>query len=185
MEAKNIYELIEERQSDRKFDPDYEIDPAILDRMLSAVRLSPSACNAQPWKFVVVCQADHRASLVKALTSTLVPGINKFAKDASAFVVVVKEPVNFSSKAGTFMKGTDFSSYDIGIATGFLTLAAEHEGLGSCIIGWLDKKKIRALLNIPEKKDIPLVIALGKSLSKQRSKSRKAMDTICSYEQYE
>lgn len=181
---KDIYTLIEERQSDRKYDPDYVIDKETLQRIAEAGRLSPSACNAQPWHFVIVTDTERKKCIAKALASPLVGNMNGFAKDASAFIVIVQEKVNLTSKLGTWIKGTSFPQYDIGIAAGFITLAAEHEGLGSCIMGWLDKDKVRSLLNIPKNKEIPLVIALGKSLSKQRKKIRKSSQEVISWEEY-
>ncbi|KGN70351.1 nitroreductase family protein [Porphyromonas sp. COT-108 OH1349] len=182
--SKDIYTLIRERKSHRKYDPEFEIPDEVLGRIVEAGRLSPSACNGQPWHFVVVKDRELRKSVSDALRTPLAPGMNKFTTDCSAFIVVVQERTNIAAGIGAVIKSTDYSSFDIGIAVGFLTLAAEHEGLGSCIIGWLDKGKLRRLLNVPKGKDIPLVVALGKSNDKLSQRKRKPEQEVISWDTY-
>ncbi|MDO4790239.1 MAG: nitroreductase family protein [Porphyromonas sp.] len=182
--SKDIYTLIKDRKSHRKYDPDFEIPDDVIARIVEAGRLSPSACNGQPWHFIVVKDRELRRGVSGALRSSLAPGMNKFAENCSAFIVVVRERTNVASGIGAVIKNTDYSSFDIGIAVGFLTLAAEHEGLGSCIIGWLDKNKIRTLLNIPKGKDVPLVVALGKSNDKISQRRRKPEQEVISWDMY-
>ena len=110
--------------------------------------------------------------------------MNTFAKEAPALIVVVEESANVAAKVGNLLKKQHFSRIDIGIAVGYLTLAARSEGLDTCVIGWLDNKKIQDLLRIPREKTVQLVVSLGYSDDPMRPKARKKLDKIRSYNTY-
>ena len=80
----------------------------------------------------------------------------------------------------------EYSQIDIGIAAAHFCLQAAELGLGTCMIGWFDEKKIRQLLKIPEKRKIGLVITLGYPPEdyKVRKKIRKPLDEICGFNKY-
>ena len=177
-----LYELIEQRQSDRRYDP-RPVKPEVIERIMQAVRLAPSACNAQPWSFVVVTDEETRHQLSAACTSKML-GINHFTYQAPVHIVVVEEKANFSAAMGNWIKKMHFSHFDIGIALSHLTLAATAEGLGSCIMGWIDEKKIRTALGIPDSKRVLFDVVGGYSLDPKRDKKRKAMDEIVHQEKW-
>ena len=172
----DFLQLVLSRQSDRAYDKERPVEAEKLERILEAARLAPSACNAQPWKFVVV--TDHElASKVGKAASGL--GMNKFAKDAP-----VQESANITSLLGGKVKGKHFPLIDIGIAAAHITLAAENEGLGSCILGWFDEKEIKQLTGIPASKRLLLDIAIGYPVKEKRKKMRKPKEKVISYNQY-
>lgn len=181
-DGKKILELISGRQSDRKYS-DQPVEKDKLERILEAGRIAPSACNAQPWKFVVVTDSQLRAKIAEA-ASAKVLGMNSFVGQAQVIIVIVRENPNFSSKIGGTIKRKDYSLIDIGIATENICLQAEAEGIGSCIIGWFDERQIQKLLSIPHSKRVELIITLGYSLSEQREKRRKTRDDVISYNKY-
>ena len=94
----NILELIKSRQSDRKYS-DKPIEKEKLERIVEAGRMAPSACNAQPWKFIVVDKPELLAKLAEAASAKLL-GMNSFVNQAPAMIVVVREQANFSSRIG-------------------------------------------------------------------------------------
>ena len=110
--------------------------------------------------------------------------MNKFVKDASALVLITQESTNITSKLGCGIKDKDFPVMDLGIASAYITLAAEDEGIGSCILGWFDEKKIKELTGIPQKKRLMLVISLGYAAKPKRKKVRKEWDKVVSFEKY-
>ncbi|MBP1639230.1 MAG: ydgI [Bacteroidetes bacterium] len=177
-----FYELAQKRQSDRTYES-RPVENAKLDRILEAARLSPSACNGQPWKVIVVDDPELKNKVADA-TSNKVVGINHFTKQASVHLVVVEERTNLSSRIGGWMKRKHFSSIDLGILASHITLAAADEGLGSCIIGWLDEKKIKTLLHIPSSKRVPFLILLGYTTASHRDKIRKPLTDIVSHNGY-
>ncbi len=181
---KEFLSLAKQRQSDRAFDPDRPVESDKLHRILEAARLAPSACNSQPWHFIVVDDPDLRNKLADATSSKLI-GINHFTKQAPVHIVVVEERANMSASFGAWVKDKNYAHIDIGITAAHIVLAAEDEGLGSCIIGWFDESKVRSLFNIPKDKRVLLDILIGYSLQPDREKKRKSEASIVTYNKYE
>jgi nitroreductase len=177
-----ILDLIISRQSDRKYSAK-TIEKEKLDRILEAGRMAPSACNAQPWKFVVATDPKLVLKIADAASAKLI-GMNSFVAQASVILVIVREKPNMSSKVGATIKNKDYSLIDIGIASENICLQATAEGIGSCIIGWFDERMIRKILGIPKSKRVELIITLGYSLSEKREKKRKPADETVSYNRY-
>lgn len=178
---KSFLQLARERQSDRAFVPGKRIEREVLERIVEAGRLAPSACNGQPWHFTVITDEELLPQVGHA-TSSL--GMNKFVKDAAALVLITHEGTNLSSKLGSGIKDKNFSIMDIGIASAYLTLAAEDEGVGSCILGWFDEAKIKELVGIPRKRRLMLIVALGYAAKPKRNKVRKEWNKVVSFEKY-
>lgn len=176
-------ELVERRQSVRAYQ-DKPVPREKLERCIEAARLAPSACNSQPWTFVVVDQEPLLGTLADETISKVL-SLNKFAPQVPAFVVVVTEASNFSAKLGGVVKSKAYNLIDIGIATEHFCLQAVEEGLGTCIIGWFDEPAVKKLLNIPKKKRVNIVIAVGYASDEAiREKRRKAFGEICRYNTY-
>jgi len=154
-----------------------------IDRILEAARLAPSACNSQPWKFVVVTDPKKRMEVANATSSTIL-SMNHFTKQAPVQLVVIEENGNFTSSVGGWATNKHYPHIDLGIVAAHITLAATDEGLGSCIIGWCDGKKIQKTLDIPKNKRVMLVILLGYPALPLREKKRKTTEEIVSYDQY-
>jgi nitroreductase len=182
IEAREMLEHILSRQSDRKYS-DKPVETDKLDRIIEAGRMAPSACNAQPWKFVVVTDTSLIKKLAQAATEKLT-GMNSFVSLAPVLIVIVREKPNLSSKIGGKIKNKDYSHIDIGIASENMCLQAKAEGLGSCIIGWFDEKQVRNILGIPPSKRVELIITVGYSLSEYREKKRKSKEVTVSYNKY-
>lgn len=177
----DFLQLAASRQSDRAYDKARVVEPEKLERILEAARLAPSACNAQPWKFVVVTDSELSAKVGKAAAGL---GMNKFAKDAPVHILIVEESMNVTSFLGAKIKDKYFPLIDIGIAASHIVLAAESEGLGSCILGWFDEKDIKKLTGIPANKRLLLDVAIGYPLKEKRKKLRKPKEKVISYNNY-
>lgn len=181
-DGKQILELIKSRQSDRKYSSKH-IEKEKLERITEAGRMAPSACNAQPWKFIVVDEPGLINQLADAANAKLL-GMNGFVNQAPALIVIIREQANFSSKLGATIKNKDYSLIDIGIATQSICLQAKAEGIGSCIMGWFDEKKVKEILSIPRSRRVELIVSLGYSESNQREKRRKPPEETVSYNKY-
>lgn len=177
----DFLQLAASRQSDRAYDMARVVEPEKLERILKATCLAPSACNAQPWKFVVITDSELSVKIGKAAAGL---GMNKFAKDAPVHVLVVEESMNVTSFLGAKIKDKYFPLIDIGIAAAHITLAAESEGLGSCILGWFDEKEIKRLTGIPANKRLLLDITIGYPAKAKRKKVRKSRGKVISYNHY-
>jgi nitroreductase len=182
IDGEKLIDLIISRQSDRKYSNE-PVTKEQLDRILEAGRMAPSACNSQPWKFVVVDDPQLLSQMAEAASAKLL-GMNGFVDQAPLMIVVIREQANFSSKAGAFIKKKDYSLIDIGIASENICLQAKAEGLGSCMLGWFDEDQVRKILVIPRSKRVELIITIGHSLSQQREKNRKPPEQTVSYNKY-
>ena len=176
----DFLQLAMSRQSDRTYDKERPVEPEKLERILETGRLAPSACNAQPWKMVVITDQELAQKVGKAAAGL---GMNKFAKDAPVHILVVEESANITSLLGGKLKNKHFPLIDIGILAAHIVLAAESEGLGSCILGWLDEKEIKRLTGIPDSKRLLLDI-IGYPAKEKRKKIRKEKNKVISYNQY-
>ncbi len=175
--------LVKNRQSDRGY-TNQPIEKEKLERILEAARLSPSACNAQPWRFIVVDDQELKNKLADT-TSSKILGMNHFTKQAPIHLVIVLEGGNISSTFGSLVKQKNLPLIDIGIAAEHICLAATAEGLGSCMIGWFDEALVKKLLNIPRSKRPILIITLGYPAKPEtREKRRKELAEVVSYNGY-
>jgi len=177
-------ELIHLRQSTRKYSST-PIPPEAIDLCVEASRMAPSACNAQPYSFIVVNDVDLKNKIAKE-TVGLLGSFNKFTLNAPVIVVIVMEKPNFTSKIGTVLKHIEYPLIDIGIAAEHFCLQATELGIGTCMIGWFNEKPIKKILNIPDKKEIGLLISVGyPETDHLRLKVRKEPSTFTSYNSYE
>ena len=172
----NFMEIATLRQSCRSYDETRPVEQEKLDAILAAARLAPSACNGQPYHFTV-CQGEKAKEAAKA---TMGMGMNKFAAQAPVLIVISEEPYVKSAALGAKVKGNDYRSIDIGIAAAYLTAEAAAQGLGSCILGWLDDDKLRTLCGVTM--PVRLVITLGYPKDdKLRDKKRKPLDELVTF----
>ena len=166
--------LAQNRQSCRNYNPAKRVEEEKIQSILKVAALSPSACNGQPYHFTV-CRGELAKQVAKATTGM---GLNGFAKDALVLLVISEEPYTRTAALGAKVKGNDYRSIDIGIASAYITAQATELGLGSCILGWFDDKKIRSLCNLTG--TVRLVITLGYANEDEtlRKKKRKPLEDL-------
>lgn len=170
----NFTEIAKARQSCRAYDATREVEQEKLDAILEAGRLSPSACNGQPYRFTV-CKGETAKAVAACVTGM---GMNKFAADAPVMIVISEESYVPSAALGAKVKKNDYRSIDIGIAAAYVTAEATEQGLGTCILGWFDDEKLRAICDLD--KPVRLVITLGyaKEGDSLREKKRKPLEEL-------
>ncbi len=180
----NFSELINKRFSTR----DYKQTPvakADIEKCVQAARLAPSACNSQPWKFIVIDEPQLKDKVAENAFKSLI-GMNQFAFKAPALIIITAEKQNFTAKIGNIVKKKDFRLFDIGIAAEHFCLQAAELGLGTCMLGWFNEKKIKKLLSIPTGRTIELMISVGYSESDSiPQKNRKELNQILAYNSYQ
>ncbi|MBR7175770.1 MAG: nitroreductase family protein [Bacteroidales bacterium] len=172
-------ELVKIRQSDRKY-KNQEVEKEKILQCLETARLSPSANNSQPWKFVVVDDVEKKEQIAECSIGL---GMNKFTHQCPVIVAVVIEKQDFMTKIGGIIKNKDYSTFDVGIAVNQFCLQAADLGLGTCIMGWFDEKKIKKILGVKNRR-IPLLISLGYPDAPTREKVRKPLDVMSSWNEY-
>ncbi len=170
----NFYEIAQNRQSCRSYDGTRPVEEEKLSAILESARLSPSACNGQPYHFTL-CRGENATAVAKATTSM---GMNKFTKDVPVMLVISEKPYVKSAALGAKLKKNDYRSIDIGIAAAYITAEAAAQGLGTCILGWFDDEDIRKICGLDGA--VRLVIAIGypKEDDKLRTKKRKELEEL-------
>ena len=178
-------ELILLRQSVRRYSSK-PVESEKINLCLEAARLAPSASNSQPWKYIVVTEEPLRTEIAKA-TFTDIQLINKFTIQAPVMVVIVIEKARWFTRLAMQVKKKEWPLIDIGITSEHFCLQAAELGLGTCMIGWFDEKKIQKLLGIPSDRTIGLVISMGypEDGYKQRLKVRKSLEEMVTWNKYE
>ena len=170
----NFYEIAQNRQSCRSYDAARPVEEEKLRAILESARLSPSACNGQPYYFTV-CRGQNAKAVAKATTGM---GMNKFAADAPVLLVISEKPYVKSAAMGAKLKKNDYRSIDIGIAAAYITAEAAAQGLGTCILGWFDDDDIRKSCNLDGAVRLVITIGYAKADDKLRPKKRKDMDEL-------
>jgi nitroreductase len=179
-----LLDLIKQRRSVRRF-LDQPVAREKISMCLEVARAAPSACNSQPWRFIVVDDPE----LKKRLCERAFRGIyliNAFCKKAPVIVAIVSEKGRFLARIGGMFRGTRYYLIDIGIAGEHFVLQAEEMGLGTCWIGWFNESAVKKALSIPKDKKIDVLIALG-YYDKKKVKSthdREPLEKVASFNAY-
>jgi len=153
-----VRDAIVRRVSCRAYQPE-PVPRAHLVRILEAARLSPSACNRQPWRFAAVADPGLRRRIVE---EGFLPGIKmSWALDAPVHVVIGMERSVVTHRFAAFLSGVDYPWVDIGIAGEHLVLAATELGLGTCWIGWIKPRAVAKIVGWPAAVKPVAVITVG------------------------
>ena len=172
----SFLELVRKRQSERKYS-DKPVPREVVERCIEAARLAPSACNSQPWTFMVV-EGELKNRLAAAAFSGLY-SMNSFAARAPVLIVVVTERSKYVARLGGQIRGVQYSLIDIGIACEHLILQAAEEGVGTCWLGWFNEKAVKRTLGLAKSDRVDIIISLGyPETEKLRDKIRKEPDEI-------
>ncbi|MEW6573349.1 MAG: nitroreductase family protein [Bacillota bacterium] len=152
-----LKDLIINNRSCRRFYQDIKVDLETLRELVNLARLSPSARNLQPLKYILSTGAEKNELIFSCLAWA------GYIKDWS--VPESERPAAYILMLGDKKIASSFA-YDAGIAAQSILLGAREKGLAGCILGSVQKEKIRGLLKIPEQYEVLLVIALGKPKEK-------------------
>lgn len=150
---RSFYDLVAGRRTIRRFRPE-PVARELLERLVDAGRLAPSAANLQPLEFIVVDGTGPRAEIFPCLkwAAYIAPeGDPKPGEEPAAYVVTL---------ANTKVREMMFE-YDVGAAMENMILAALAEGVGSCWLLSIDRDKLRQVLGVPEVFRVDSVLALG------------------------
>ena len=172
----NFYEIAQARQSCRSYDAEKPVEEEKIAAILESARLAPSACNGQPYH-LCVCRGAVAKQIAKACMGM---GMNRFAEDAPVMLVISEEKYCKTAAMGAKLKGNDYRSMDIGIAAAYITAEATAQGLGTCILGWLDDEKIRDICNLEGAVRLVITIGYAKDGDTLRTKKRKELSQLVS-----
>jgi len=153
-----IGDLIIRNRSCRRFHEDFAIERGTLKELVDLARLSASAANLQPLKYILSCEARENARIFPHLAWAGYlsdwPGPSEDERP-SAYIIMLGD----TQISRTF-------GCDHGIAAQSILLGAREKGLAGCMIGLIQREELRTALEIPTRYEILLVIALGKPREK-------------------
>jgi len=179
MPAGFFRDLAAARSSVRRYDLERPVSDAELAAILEAARLAPSAENAQPWRFVAVRDPALRARLVEEAFSGVYQRTRRVAAPVYLALCGVRGAVDLGSR---LLGHASYTLTDCGIAGEHAVLAAAELGLGSCWIGWFDRRRARRVLGVPAGVELVALIALGGPAEARRAtlpeKRRKPLSAI-------
>ncbi len=167
-----VLEAIKKRKSVRGY-LEKEIPGDILQEVLEAARLAPSASNRQPWKFIIVQDKKLKQQLMQASRK------QRFVQEAS--VVIAGCATNIDH---VMPNGVHSFPVDLSIALDHISLQAADLGLGTCWIGAFDQERVKEILHIPENVTIVCLMTLGYPAGNGSEKDRKALEDIICYNNY-
>ncbi len=173
----NFTEIAQNRQSCRSYDSSRSVEKEKLEQILASARLAPSACNGQPYH-ITVCTGEAAKKVAKATQGM---GLNKFAPDAPVLLVISEKPYVATAALGSKVKGNDYRSMDIGILAAYITAEAAAQGLGSCILGWLDDGEIRSVCGLDGAVRLVITLGYAKEGDKLRTKKRRDIGELVSF----
>lgn len=166
----DIIDVIRNRRSIRSYS-DEPVPREVIERLLEAGRLAPSASNRQEWRFVVVTDQGRRAALARAA------GNQRFVAEAPVVMAACAETDGHVMRCGQ-------PSYpiDVAIAVDHVTLQAVAEGLGTCWIGAFDEDEAKKVLGIPEEIRVVELLTVGYPAKPPARRSRLPLKKLIHWE---
>jgi len=174
-------ELVNLRESNRKYS-DKKVSRELIDTCLEAARLAPSACNSQPWSFIVVDDEKTKNEIVDKTMGGIYKS-NAFVKSAPVIIIAVTEHSSYIARMGGFLRDVKYNLIDMGIAGEHLALQAAELGLGTCWLGWFNEKELKKILGLSKSTRIDIIFSLGypDEATPHRNKARRTLEEIRSY----
>lgn len=179
-------EMLLKRESCRAYS-DKPVAREDLIKICEAGRLTPSGCNAQPWKFMVIDEADAKEKLCDALLLDGGKTGAPWRKECPAFIVFVEQKAKLMPAAMEYFKDSQrFAQGDIGMASLNMCYQAMELGISTCILGMVDQKKMESLFGIPKGEEVRLVLAVGypKEEKEPRNKMRKPFEEVVCFNEW-
>ena len=178
----DLMEVIKERRSIRKHE-EKDIPEELVNRVLEAVRWTPSWVNTQCWEIIVV--KDKK--IKEKLQATISKG-NRAAKSIVAAPVVLavcgrlEKSGYYKDKVAT--KFGDWFMFDLGLATQNLCLMAHHLGLGTVIVGLFDHDRAKEILNVPAGYELVVLIPMGYPAKTPLAPKRREIEEFTHYDKF-
>lgn len=170
----DYYELITHRESIRSYDPDKPVSKEVINRILEAGRMAPSACNLQPFKFIVVTSHEKLALVRDSYR-------REWFHHAPHILIIVGQKDKAWVRS---YDGYNSIETDVAIAMTHIILAAENEGVGTCWIEAYDPAKLRQALELGDNQVVFAITPLGytpEGFKKKGEKARKLTEELSEF----
>ncbi|MCD6117860.1 nitroreductase family protein [bacterium] len=166
-----IISAVKKRRSIRAYS-DKKVEREKILCCIEAARLAPSAENIQPWRFLVLDDPEVKDDFLKQVTGGIYKH-TKWAFSAPVIIIIIAETNILAHTIGGKLQRIPFHVLDLGIAGEHISLQAAELGLGTCWIGWFNRKKAQRELKLPGKFNVYSLMALGYPDTQKRSADRK------------
>ena len=179
-------EMLLKRESCRSYQ-DKPVSRKDLIKICEAGRLTPSACNSQPWKFMVIDEPEAKAKICDALLVEENKTGAVWREQCPAFIVFVEQEAKLMQNALDYYKDSQhYAQGDIAMTSLNMCYQALELGLSTCILGLVDQQKMQTLFNIPKDQKVPLALAVGyaKTEKDPRPKVRKPFDEVVCFNEW-
>lgn len=177
-----LMEAIKGRRSIRKYKAD-PIPEEALEKVIEAVRWSPSWANTQCWEVILVRDPKMKSELASTLTTTN-PARSAMTEAPLVVVLCGKKGISgFKKGEAATVKG-DWLMFDTGIAMQNLCLAAHALGLGTVIIGLFDHNKAGEILGVPQNVEVVAMTPLGYPAAQGSAPKRKEVSEFVFSDRY-
>ena len=166
-------ELVEKRYSVRAYKPD-PVQDEVLNQVLEAARLAPTAANRQPFQLIAISTAGREAELNRIYRK------DWFVQAPLVICACGVLPQGWVRRED----GKNYTEVDVAIAMDHLILAATDLGLGTCWIAAFDPTAAREVLGLPDDVEPIVFTPLGYPADQPRPKKRKALSELVRYERW-
>lgn len=182
VERTETVKAIYARRAVRKY-KDRPVDRELIEQVLDAGRMAPSAMNKQPWQFYVLTHKETIQAFSREIAGIMIKGawksgasgIAQLLKAASGLLHLshgidlhaIKDPVFYGAPVVVFLtapRDNEWASLDVGMCAQNIMLAAKSMGLDTCPVGfgkYVEKTKIFSRLHVPASEEVKLSIILG------------------------
>ncbi|MGC8866971.1 MAG: nitroreductase family protein [Elusimicrobiales bacterium] len=175
---KNFFELVKSRKSIRRF-KNTTICNETLKYILECAINSPSACNVQPYRFVVI-KGRAKEEFCNEVFSGIY-SLSSFVKKAPVIIAIVRSKKSIKMSIGEGIVDCDFSLIDIGICGQHIVLAATEKGLGSLWVGWFNRKAADRFIGVSKNERVEILIALGEKDEEPCERKKKDFNELVSF----
>ncbi len=152
----NLKDIVTRTRSYRRFDESYQVDYKTLESFVELARLSSTGANRQPLKFILYNTPEECDRIFPSLVwAAYLPdwaGPDR-GERPSAYIVILGDT-----------SVTDNFGIDHGIAAQTIMLGATEAGMGGCMIASIKREELREAIELPDKYEILLILALGKPI---------------------
>jgi nitroreductase len=165
--------VISGRESIRSYDPTKPVDKAVLERILDAGRIAPSAANRQPWRFLLISSREMLSQIRKSYPKS-------WFIDAPHVLIVAGR----TGEAWARQDGWNSIETDLAIAMDHMLLAAENEGVATCWVANYDPTVLRSTLSLSTEDRVYAITPLGyprPGFAKKGQRQRKSLTDVVKY----
>ena len=162
----DFLELVRSRYSCRSYQPQ-SVEQEKLEYVMECVRLAPSACNKQPWRFRIVSSEDGRKGLCECYE-------REWFRSAPLYIVASV----LHDEEWVRGDGKQHGDIDVAIAVEHLCLAAAEQGLGTCWVCNFDVERCKRVLSLAANEEPTVLIPIGYPADKPKEKQRKDIKLV-------